>query len=110
MVTILVAAEGGVKLPKVTSLEELRSALNTLGGISESQVYFHNSTHLMVVLLSQSSLLAKHRASSLAMKQACIILKRVAFFFLTWSFECRLWQWRSLGHLRIPATITRGMT
>lgn len=40
VVTILVAAEGGVKLPKVTSLEELRSALNTLGGISESQVTF----------------------------------------------------------------------
>ena len=38
VVTLLVAAEGGLKLPKVTSLEELRSALNTLGGISESQV------------------------------------------------------------------------
>jgi uncharacterized membrane protein len=37
VVTLLVAAQGGFSLPKVTSLEELRTALNTLGGISESQ-------------------------------------------------------------------------
>ena len=43
VVTVLVAAEGNLKLPKVTSLEELRSALNSLGGISESQVA-HSST------------------------------------------------------------------
>ena len=38
MVTIIVAAEGGLKLPKVTSLEELRTALNRLGSIGAEQV------------------------------------------------------------------------
>lgn len=37
VVTLLVAAQVGFSIPKVTSLEELRSALQTLGGVSESQ-------------------------------------------------------------------------
>lgn len=38
VVTLLVAAEGGVKLPNVTSLEELRTALSRLGSIGKDQV------------------------------------------------------------------------
>lgn len=40
MVTILAAVEGRVKLPKVTSLEELRTALNQLGSIGKDRVRF----------------------------------------------------------------------
>lgn len=39
VVTILAAVDGGVKLPKnVSSLEELRTALNQLGSIGKDQV------------------------------------------------------------------------
>ena len=38
VVTLLVAVEGGVKIPNVTSLEELRTALNRLGSIGKDQV------------------------------------------------------------------------
>lgn len=39
-VTILVAADGGVDIPKVNSAETLRSALNRLGGLRSDQVPF----------------------------------------------------------------------
>lgn len=38
VVTILVAAEGDLKIPKITSREELNTALNRLGGVREDQV------------------------------------------------------------------------
>ena len=38
VVTILVAVEGGLKMPSVTSGEELRTALNRLGAIRSEQV------------------------------------------------------------------------
>jgi uncharacterized membrane protein len=39
VVTILVAAEGRVRLPKVTSRNQLRDALSTLGSIPAEDVY-----------------------------------------------------------------------
>lgn len=38
VVTILVAAEGDIKIPKITSREELQTALNRIGGVGEEQV------------------------------------------------------------------------
>lgn len=38
MVTILVAAEGNLKLPKVTSLGDLQTALTRLGSVRSQQV------------------------------------------------------------------------
>lgn len=38
VVTIIVAAEGGVKVPKVSSREELKTALNKLGSLRSEQV------------------------------------------------------------------------
>jgi uncharacterized membrane protein len=38
VVTIVVAAEGGLKLPPIRTSQDLRSALNTLAGISPSSV------------------------------------------------------------------------
>lgn len=38
VVTILVAIEGGLQLPNVTSLEDLRTVLNKLGSIGQDQV------------------------------------------------------------------------
>ena len=38
VVTIIVAAEGGVKVPKITSREELTKALNKLGALRSEQV------------------------------------------------------------------------
>ena len=38
VVTFIVAAEGGVKVPKITSREELTKALNKLGALRSEQV------------------------------------------------------------------------
>ena len=38
VVTIVVASEGGVKVPKVSSREELKTALNKLGALRSEQV------------------------------------------------------------------------
>lgn len=38
VVTVIVAAEGGVKVPKITSREELTKALNKLGALRSEQV------------------------------------------------------------------------
>lgn len=38
VVTILVAVEGNLKIPKIKSREELSTALNRLGGVRENQV------------------------------------------------------------------------
>lgn len=38
VVTILVAAEGGLKIPNISSREQLRSTLNSLGGLRSDQV------------------------------------------------------------------------
>lgn len=38
VVTIIVAAEGGVKVPKISSREELTKALNKLGALRSEQV------------------------------------------------------------------------
>ena len=38
VVTILVAVEGGLKMPSITSGEELRTALNRLGAVRQEQV------------------------------------------------------------------------
>ena len=38
VVTLVVAAEGGVKVPKITSREELTQALNKLGALRSEQV------------------------------------------------------------------------
>ncbi len=39
VVTLIVAAEGGVKVPKVTSREDLTKALNKLGALRSDQVH-----------------------------------------------------------------------
>ena len=38
VVTVIVAAEGGVKVPKVSSREDLTKALNKLGALRSDQV------------------------------------------------------------------------
>lgn len=38
VVTLVVAAEGGAKVPKVSSREELKTALNKLGALRSEQV------------------------------------------------------------------------
>lgn len=38
VVTVLVAVRGGLKMPRVTSGEELKTALNRLGAIRSEQV------------------------------------------------------------------------
>lgn len=38
MVTILVAAEGNLRLPKISSLGDLQTALNRLGSVRSQQV------------------------------------------------------------------------
>lgn len=38
VVTVIVAAEGGVKVPKVQSREDLTTALNRLGALRSDQV------------------------------------------------------------------------
>lgn len=39
VVTIIVAAEGGARVPKITSREDLTKALNKLGALRSEQVY-----------------------------------------------------------------------
>ena len=39
MVTLLVAAQGKLQLPRITSREELVTALNRLGAVREDQVH-----------------------------------------------------------------------
>ncbi len=39
VVTVIVAAEGGVKVPKITSREDLTKALNKLGALRSDQVH-----------------------------------------------------------------------
>lgn len=41
VVTVIVAAEGGVKVPKITSREELTKALNKLGALRSEQVHLY---------------------------------------------------------------------
>ena len=40
VVTVIVAAEGGVKVPKVSSREDLTKALNKLGALRSEQVIY----------------------------------------------------------------------
>ncbi len=47
VVTLIVAAEGGVKVPKVTSREDLTKALNKLGALRSDQVFAHVYTHMV---------------------------------------------------------------
>ncbi len=50
VVTLIVAAEGGVKVPKVTSREDLTKALNKLGALRSDQVhpaFAHMYTHMV---------------------------------------------------------------
>lgn len=39
VVTVIVAAEGGARVPKITSREELTKALNKLGALRSEQVH-----------------------------------------------------------------------
>lgn len=45
VVTLVVAAEGGSKIPKVSDREELKSALNKLGALRSEQVCLSTSAH-----------------------------------------------------------------
>ena len=45
VVTVIVAAEGGVKVPKITSREELTRALNKLGALRDEQVHLESQGH-----------------------------------------------------------------
>ena len=40
VVTLLVAAQGKLQLPRITSREELVTALNRLGAVREDQVHY----------------------------------------------------------------------
>lgn len=57
VVTIVVASEGGVKVPKVSSREELKTALNKLGALRSEQVccgvccIVHTGFHVLGCLL-----------------------------------------------------------
>ena len=47
VVTVIVAAEGGVKVPKITSREELTKALNKLGALRSEQVHPKSEGHVV---------------------------------------------------------------
>ena len=47
VVTVVVAAEGGVKVPKITSREELTKALNKLGALRSEQVQLCLEGHVV---------------------------------------------------------------
>ena len=47
VVTVVVAAEGGVKVPKITSREELTKALNKLGALRSEQVQLCHEGHVV---------------------------------------------------------------
>lgn len=55
VVTVIVAAEGGVKVPKVQSREDLTQALNKLGALRSEQVPIA-SVNLSMCLAAQSVL------------------------------------------------------
>ena len=42
VVTVLVALQGGLKMPRVTSGDELKTALNRLGAVRSEQVRFNH--------------------------------------------------------------------
>ena len=50
VVTVIVAAEGGVKVPKITSREDLTKALNKLGALRSGQVQSFYILHRLMFL------------------------------------------------------------
>ena len=68
VVTILVAADGGLKLPSVRSREELRTALNRLGALRAEQV---GGTCRMQTLHSTKFSTTQQFIVSMTAAQAC---------------------------------------
>ncbi len=70
VVTLIVAAEGGVKVPKVTSREDLTKALNKLGALRSDQVQ-PACSHLYIHMNFDAKVAASEETREHFDKSAC---------------------------------------